>query len=167
MPTSSPPLSSSQQSSLYRYYTPIPPNELLSTTTMSQSRVLQPSTQHNITQRSQSTIKRPLSKSTVPQPQKKPKLSNSHNERTVPQLSRNDRETFSQSLIHRGLTGQRGQLSQCISIAIKLTIVTCLYEAKHYFSRPTDMHHIQSEQGQGTYPFAVQCCNSTLPQVQN
>ena len=43
--------------------------------------------------------------------------------------------------------------------------VTCLHEARHYFSRPIDCHNVQSEQGSGTFPFAIQCCNSIPPNV--
>jgi hypothetical protein len=117
---SSPPLSSSQQSSLYQYYTPIASNESSTTT-----RALQPSTQQNIPHhRSRITIKRPLHpKDTASpvSPAKKLKSSVSVEAPLEPienvPLRRHARETFPRSLLHRGLNGQRGELSQCIHFA--------------------------------------------------
>lgn len=116
MPSSSP-LTSSQQSSLYQYYTPIASNESSPTT-----RVLQPSTQQNIPHhRSRITIKRPLhpkDTATPASPVKKLK-SSVVIEAPLPPIEnapvrRHARETFPRSLLHRGLNGQRGELSQCI-----------------------------------------------------
>ena len=43
-------------------------------------------------------------------------------------------------------------------------VVTCLEVAKKYYSRPVDVHQIHTEEGEATFPFSVECCNSTVPQ---
>jgi len=162
-PPSSP--SSSQQSSLYQYYTPIASNDSSSPST---SRVLQPSTHQNIpARRSRIAIKRPLRPSIPisPSPKKAKQDITPQIESPAPQSvspRRHERETLPRSLIMRGLQGHRGGLAErtlCPRIRL-LILVTCLHEARHYFSRPIDMHNVQSTPGVGTFPFAVQCCNS-------
>jgi hypothetical protein len=118
MPSSSP-LSSSQQSSLYQYYTPIPTDE---SSSPSSSRVLQPSTQHNITlpRRSRIAIKRPLHQKDTSNSVPLPKRSKSSKlketlQSSVPEavpLRRRQPETLPWNLVNRGLAGQRASLSQ-------------------------------------------------------
>lgn len=157
MPSSSP---LSSQTSLYQFYTPIASNDSPSPT----SRVLQPSTQQNVPPRSRITVKRGLQlKDSSTSPAKKLKPSNS-TQLPLPQIipvRRHDPDTVPRSLIKRDLSGRRAGLTQCNTPRISLTAVTALHEARHYFSRLVDMHHVYSEQGMGTPPFAVQCCNST------
>jgi hypothetical protein len=112
-PSSSP--SSSQQSSLYQYYTPIASNDSSSQST---SRALHPSTHQNIPpRRARIAIKRPLHPSTSIFPS--PKKSKTETiQRIVPPVSqdlcprRHERETLPRSLIMRGLQGQREGLAQ-------------------------------------------------------
>ena len=42
-------------------------------------------------------------------------------------------------------------------------LVTCLEMAKKHYSRPVDLHQIHTENGEATFPFSVECCNSTIP----
>ena len=111
-PSSSP--SSSQQSSLYKYYTPIASTEVSSP---SPSRVLQASTRQNIpARRSRLAIKRPLHPSTSISPApKKAKPENTQSTISVvpptPSPPRHGRETLTRSLLMRGLKGQREELT--------------------------------------------------------
>jgi hypothetical protein len=117
-PSSSPP-TSSQQSSLYQFYTPIPSSSTESPS--SQSRILQPSTRQNISSQAhpRATVKRPLQcKEAPPTILKKPKPAKPVVSTPLPQIlptvRRHERETFPRGLLNRTLQGKRGGLSQCM-----------------------------------------------------
>ena len=122
MPSSSP--SSSQQSLLYQYYTPIPLNELAPSTP---TRVLQPSTTNNISsRRSRINVKRPIQPkdSTVntTSSNKRPKQSKIESITTptndiddMRPFNRQAPETIPRILLARTLHGRRDQLSKRMS----------------------------------------------------
>src|SRR5579859_62688 len=168
---SSPPSSSMNQSSLYQFYTPISSstsnNLSPSSPPCPTSRALQPSTHHNIpSNRRRATLKRTLHakdqiSSTAPAKRIKPVQVAEVIPEVIP-VRRHERETITRGIMNRSLNGVRGGLSRCKShLGIRVNIVTCLHEARYFFSRPIDMHNVQMESGEGTFPFAVQCCNST------
>lgn len=114
MAPSSSPSSSSQQSSLYQYYTPIASADVSSP---SPSRVLQPSSRQNIAaRRSRNASKRSLhpTKSIPPSPKKaKPQTAQNAvcvTPQTIPP-PRHGRMTLPRGLLIRGQQGQRGGLT--------------------------------------------------------
>jgi hypothetical protein len=179
VPSSSPAMPS-QQPSLYDFYSPIPTSDPSPTPPSSARAPLQESTRQNILPSGQGhriSLKRRLSSKLAPSssPPESPLA-----KKTKPLVPTNPvslapvvspvrrceaRPTIAQSLVRRSLNGSRTSLlSRTICFYyILLTAVTSLYQAKHYFTRPIDMHTIQSSRGAETFPFAVQCCNSTLP----
>jgi hypothetical protein len=178
LPPSSSPAMLSQQPSLYDFYSPVPTSDSSPAPPSSSSRApLQESTRQNILPSGQGhriSLKRRLSSklassSSPPESplakKSKPLVPASHvsNPPVVSPVRRYEaRPTIAQSLVSRSLNGSRASLLSCtIGLYIVLTAVTSLYQAKHYFTRPVDMHNIQTSQGAGTFPFAVQCCNSS------
>jgi hypothetical protein len=115
-PSSSPP--SSQQSSLYKFYTPLPSSSPASQ--QPQSRVLQPSTQHNIPASLHPRIhlKRPhpSKQSTAKKPKPLSPVKKTPVAQYIPEVlpvRKCAPQTITRNLVSRTL-GQRTSLSQCI-----------------------------------------------------
>jgi hypothetical protein len=143
MASSSPP---SSQSSLYQYYSPINSSESSSPIS---SRILRPSNRQN-------RVKSDVQNHTE-RPNKKTRLDVAAGGVCVSVRRRTERETITRSLLARELTGGRRVLED----------VTCLYPARRYYSRPIDVHQVQTQTGQPTFPFAVESCNSTRTPAEN
>ena len=138
-------MTTSSQPSLYEYYTPI-------TSSSSSPPSTSPLSAVSSRARQNTTPKRPHhSKTPASTPFKKQKL----NDEVKPAISKlvDDRITLPRSLLRRSLTGNNDRLSMIPSV---------MYSTAEYYSRPIDVHRVQTPSGFDTFPFAVECCNSTL-----